>query len=130
MSKLSYVVAALVSAVVAFGVYVKWPSKALITATSGNYTLTVFDKQCTNEKVLDVFRELGAPVDVVASLKGATVVSKDGKKYEACVAERGPAGKVENHVFVVSDDGDSGYFPVKVAKPMTQDHPGPGQSGT
>ena len=122
-----------VAAVVAFAVVgaMYYPTdKVVLVAKEQGYTLTVYDAQCRNEEVLEIYKSLGAPDEVLSAAKKAKVVNPEGVSQEACASKEGPMGEFPSSVYLVGKDGQKGYFPTGEMKPMKHDHPAPGQLGT
>lgn len=108
--------------------------KVAYTSDNEDYKITVFEKKCSDSKVLETFINMGAPKEVIDELKQGEVVIKvgprQGSKVAVCAIEAGPLGKFPGKVFIADAEGSAGYITIKAPKPMKDDIPGPGQKGT
>lgn len=104
--------------------------KVLVVAQEQGFTLTIFDAPCENAAVVEIYKSLGAPDEVLASLKQAKVVDPEGVSQEACSATEGPMGEFPDSVYLIGESGQKGYFSIGQARPMKHDNPRPGMMGT
>jgi hypothetical protein len=93
--------------------------------------IVVFDKQCSNAGILQMFSEMGAPQEILDTLKaGEAHNAKEKVTVELCATEQGPMGPFPDSYFIVDEDGRNGYFNFKPVQPMKHDNPLPGKMGT
>lgn len=109
-------------------------AKVSYKAETENYKMTIFEMKCSDAKVLETFRDLGAPQEVMDTLKQGQIEIKvgprQGIKIAVCATEAGPLGTFEGKLFIADAEGSAGYLTIKEPKPMKEDHPGPNQKGT